>query len=400
MQGFISIHEIPWQGRRCLVRTDYNVPLNPDGSIEDDFRIRASLPTLDYLLSRGASVIIMSHVGRPKGQYVASLNLSQIRRRLQNLLKVKVEDLGCVEEAARNLRSTDIGPGKVGLLDNLRFSIGEEKNSPSFANALANLGNLYVNDAFGVSHRAHASIAGLPRLMSAMPGLLMEKEITSLTEAVEDGPRPSVLMVGGAKISDKIGVVVSLGRRMDSVLIGGGMTVSFLKSKKFRVGVHTPQETDVQMADKAFAELGKRLQIPLDVIGLCGNTNTGQPYICNSSSIPDDMKIMDIGPKTRKLYMSILKQANKIVWNGPMGVIECNRFAKGTDAVATTVAQSQAEIKIGGGGSTLTVLGKLGLRDRFSHLSTGGGAMLEFMEGKELPGLTALKNAGRETLRE
>lgn len=379
-------------GKRVFVRVDYNVPMDKDGNITDDTRIRATLPTLEYLLEQNAAVIIASHLGRPKGKPVTEFSLEAIVPKLSSLLGRQVlfvsDCVGpLVEAAAMALR-----PGQVLLLENLRFHKEEEANDPEFAKQLASLADYMVNDAFGVSHRAHASVEGITRHIQAVAGFLMEKELRFLDGAVTSPARPFAAIIGGAKVSDKIGVIANLLEKVDTLLIGGGMANTFLAAKGYSLGKSLVELDKLELANALIVKAEQRgvnLLLPTDVVA--ADAFAADAKVCEVpvDGIPADWMALDIGPVTRQAFANALVGTKTIVWNGPMGVFEFDAFAKGTEAVARAVADSEA-ISIVGGGDSIAALEKTKLASRISHISTGGGASLEFLEGKVLPGVAAL----------
>jgi phosphoglycerate kinase len=385
-----TVRDVPVQGKRVLVRVDFNVPLE-NGQVADDTRIRAALPTINYLLEHGAAVILMSHLGRPKGQVRDELRLDPVARRLSELLDRDVTKLDdCigpeVETAAAQLR-----PGQVLLLENLRFHPEEESNDQGFAQKLASLADLYVDDAFGTAHRAHASTAGVPNYLPAVAGFLMEKELEMLGKALADPPRPFVAILGGAKISGKIGVIRSLLTRVDLLLLGGGMANTFLKAQGYEVGESLVEDDSLEVAREILEDAGARLVLPVDVVVADDFSADAKTQTVSVDQVPPDWRILDIGPRTVGLYEEKLASAQTVVWNGPMGVFEFPRFAAGTMALATSLASTQATTIVGGGDS-VAALQQAGLADKMTHVSTGGGASLEFLEGKTLPGVAALED--------
>lgn len=383
-----TLKDIDVKGKRVLVRVDFNVPL-AEGEVADDTRIRAALPTIRYLLSQGAAIILISHLGRPKGQVREDLRVDPVARRLSELLGqevVKVDDcIGPqVEAAAARLK-----PGQVLFLENLRFHKEEMENDPAFAAKLAALAEVYVNDAFGAAHRAHASVSGVPAYLPAVAGFLMEKELNFLGAALERPEHPFVAILGGAKISDKIGVVENLLSKVDALLIGGGMANTFLKAQGYEVGESLVEEESLPLAREIMAQAGKRLVLPKDVVVADGFEAQAQAKTVGVDGVPAGWRILDIGPKTVELFGERLALAKTVVWNGPMGVFEFPRFAQGTVAIAQKLAQIEA-MTIIGGGDTAAAVRQAGLADKMSHISTGGGASLEFLEGKTLPGVAAL----------
>jgi phosphoglycerate kinase len=387
-----TVADIDVQGKRILLRVDFNVPLDPDdGHVLDDTRIRAALPTIEYLRERGARLILCSHLGRPKG-VDDSLRLAPVARRLGELLgsPVKTTD-DCVgpqvKEAAQAL-----GPGDVLLLENLRFHPEEEANDPDFARALASLADVYVNDAFGSAHRAHASTAGVAAYLPAVAGFLMEKELTFLGKALANPDRPFAAVIGGAKISTKMGVLENLLAKVDRLLIGGGMACTFLKAEGLEVGQSLVEEAYVETARQIrerASQRGVMLLLSSDVIVGDRFEADARHQQVSVKEIPADWQIMDIGEKTAEAFVQALRDCKTVLWNGPMGVIEFEAFSQGSYRLAEAIAGLNATTIVGGG-ETVAVVERLGLEGKFSHVSTGGGAALEFLEGRELPGVAAL----------
>ncbi len=387
-----SIEDISVAGKKVLVRCDFNVPLK-EGVITSDKRIVAALPTIRYLLDQGAAVILCSHLGRPKGQVMPEYSLAPVAARLSELLGRPVQMAKDVVGPDAAAKAAALQPGQLLMLENVRFEKGETKNDPELAKKFASLAEIYVNDAFGSAHRAHASTAGVADYLPAVCGYLIQKEITVMGKALADPKRPFVAILGGAKVSDKIGVIENLLDKVDTLIVGGGMAYTFLKAQGHAIGASLCEEDKLdlarQMLQKA-EKLGVRLLLPVDnVAGDKFDANCAVQVV--DDEIPEGWMGMDIGPKTVELYCAAVKGAGTVVWNGPMGVFEFDQFAKGTLAVASAVAESGAVSIIGGGDSAAAVT-KLGFADKMTHISTGGGASLEFLEGKELPGIAALND--------
>jgi phosphoglycerate kinase len=390
-----TVRDVPVTGKRVLVRVDFNVPLDKvTGAITDDTRIRASLPTIRYLMDQGARVILCSHLGRPDGKVNEKMRLAPCAVRLGELLGKPVAYVkDCigpeVEEAVRGLKG-----GDVLLLENTRFYPEEEANDPVFAQKLARLAEVYVNDAFGSAHRAHASTEGVTHYLPAVAGFLMEKELEMLGKALESPARPFAAIIGGAKIGDKIGVLKNLVTKVDLLLIGGGMANTFLKAQGHQVGQSLVEEDKLDLARELLAQAaarGVRLLLPVDVVIADGFDARAAHRVATLDDIPADWRIMDIGPRTVDLYTRELSSCRTVVWNGPMGVFEMEPFAAGTMALAHALAAGQA-ITIIGGGDSVAAVEKAGVADKMSHISTGGGASLEFLEGRVLPGVAALND--------
>ncbi|MGQ9598498.1 MAG: phosphoglycerate kinase [Anaerolineae bacterium] len=384
-----TVRDVDVQGKRVLVRVDFNVPL-ADGAVTDDTRIREALPTIRYLLEQGATVILASHLGRPKNRIVDSLRMDPVARHLSRLLDYPVTKLDdCVgpevETAIRAAR-----PGDLFLLENTRFHAEEEANDPAFAAQLASLADLYVNDAFGSAHRAHASTEGVAHYLPAVAGFLMEKELTYLGRALTSPQRPFVAILGGAKISDKIGVITNLLNRVDSLLIGGGMANTFLKAEGYEVADSLVEDASLAMARSLKKQAGERLVLPVDVMIADRFEADAFSQVVAVGNVPSGWRILDIGPRTLELFQERLTGARTVVWNGPMGVFEFPKFAQGTEAVARMLAVLPEATTIIGGGDSVAAVQRAGLADKMSHISTGGGASLEFLEGKTLPGVAAL----------
>jgi len=383
-----TIRDIDVHGKRVLVRVDFNVPLK-NGAVTDDTRIRAALPTLNYLLEHGAALILCSHLGRPKNKVVPELKMDPVAARLAELLGRPVKKLDdCigpeVETAAKAAQ-----PGDVIMLENTRFHAEEEANDLGFARQLAGLADVYVNDAFGTAHRAHASTEGVARYLPAVAGFLMEKELEFLGRATENPVHPYVAILGGAKISDKIGVIENLLVKCDRLLIGGGMANTFFKGMGFEVGDSLVEEEAVATARSLLEGAGGRLILPVDVVIADAFDNAAHTRVVAPNDVPAGWRILDVGPKTIATFESALSGAKTVVWNGPLGVFEMPNFARGTFAVAELLARLDAVTVIGGGDSAAAVQ-QAGLAGKMSHVSTGGGASLEFLEGMVLPGVAAL----------
>ena len=390
-----TVKDVKVQGKRVFVRCDFNVPMK-DGKITDDTRIVAAVPTIKYLIEQGASVILASHLGRPKGQPNPEYSLEPVAQRLSELLNKQVFFAQCDNVVVPEIveATKDLNPGDVVLLENLRFRAEEEANDPKFAQDLASLADVYVSDAFGTVHRAHASTAGIAKYLPAVSGFLIEKELKFLGEALDNPKRPFVAILGGSKVSDKIGVIENLIEKADTIIIGGGMAYTFLKANGKNIGNSICEEDKLDLArDLQKKALDKGVMFLLPVDSKCGNKFEDGCETCfaDSENMPDGWMGMDIGPNTIRLYTEAIKNAATVVWNGPMGVFEFSEFQEGSKAIAKALAESDAITVIGGGDSAAAVK-KFGLEDKISHISTGGGASLEFLEGKVLPGVAALED--------
>ncbi|MBA3948175.1 MAG: phosphoglycerate kinase [Herpetosiphonaceae bacterium] len=392
-----TIRDIDLQGKRALVRVDFNVPLDKaTGQITDDTRIRAAVPTIQYLLEHGASVVLMSHLGRPKKQADDKLRLDPVGHRLQELLGRPVQKINTTTSPEAEATAHALKPGDVLLLENTRFDPREEQNDPGLSEDLARLGDVYVNDAFGAAHRAHASTEGVAHYLPAVAGLLMEAELAALGGALDHPERPFVTIIGGAKISDKINVIENLLTKVDALLIGGGMANTFLLAQGYQLGDSLVEPESVDMAksliDNAHTN-GKHLLLPVDAIIADAFAPDANTNIVSVNTVPQGWRILDIGPETIKHYKAALAGAKTVIWNGPMGVFEMPAFAEGTRAIAQALADLQTKATtIIGGGDSVAAVEQMGLADKMSHISTGGGASLELLEGKELPGVAALQD--------
>jgi phosphoglycerate kinase len=385
-----TIRDIDVQGKRVLVRVDYNVPIK-EGKVADDTRIRAAMPTLDYLLAQGAALILCSHLGRPKGGPEPKYSLRPVAEHLGALMKNPVKNAeDCIGPLAEKA-AKDLKPGEVLLLENTRFHPEEEKNNPEMARQLASLAEVYVNDAFGSAHRAHASTEGVARFLPAVAGFLLEKEIQYLGQAVANPQKPFVAILGGAKISDKIGVIKNLLSKADCILIGGGMANTFFKAEGYPVADSLVEDEALETAKEIVQQAGTKMRLPVDVI-IADKFEAGAAHkIMPTGPVPDGWRILDIGPETVAHYAKIIHDAKTVVWNGPMGVFEFPEFAKGTFAIAQAAAESGA-VTIVGGGESVAAVNQSGLAGKITHISTGGGASLEMLEGLTLPGVAALQD--------
>ena len=390
-----TVRDITVKGKKVIVRCDFNVPLK-DGEITDDTRIKAALATIEYLMDEGAAVILMSHLGRPKGEPDPQYSLRPVAERLSELLDTEVifaPSDRVVDEQVK-AKAESLVPGQVMLPENVRFRKEETKNGEDFARELASLADIYVNDAFGTAHRAHASTAGIAAFLPAVSGFLIEKEVKFLGEALDNPKRPFIAIMGGAKVGDKIPVIKNLLNKVDVLMIGGGMTYTFYKAMGYQIGTSILDEESIDLAASLMKEAEEkkvRMLLPKDVV--CGEefNNDTKTVICSADSIPEGMMGLDIGPETAAAYENEIKQAGTVVWNGPMGVFEMENFSKGTLAVAEALSESEAVTVIGGGDSAAAVT-QFGLASKMTHISTGGGASLEFLEGKELPGIAVLED--------
>lgn len=387
-----TVRDIDLNDKRVVMRVDYNVPLNAEGRITDDTRIRATLPTLRYLQEKGARVVLISHLGRPKGKPNPSYSLKPVAERLTELLSQKIKFArDCIGKEARRVVAS-LRPREVALLENLRFHPEEEKNDPEFAHELAGFGDVFVNDAFGVSHRAHASVAGIPHYLPAVAGFLLEREILFLHDTLNQPERPFAAILGGAKITDKIGVIENLLKKVDCLLIGGGIANTFIKAQGYEIGKSIVDEEKVEFARDILErakKCGVKILLPLDVVVAKQFSADAAHKVMSVHTVPDDWMILDIGPATAAAFAGEIRQSRTVIWNGPMGAFEMDAFAKGTHAVAEAMATVNGTTIIGGGDSVAAIK-ELNLTDKMTHVSTGGGATLEYMEGKALPGVVSL----------
>ncbi len=388
-----SVEDIAVAGKKVLVRCDFNVPMK-DGVITNDNRIVGALPTIKYLIANGAKVILCSHMGRPKGEFKMEFSLAPVAAKLSEYLGIEVAMAKDVIGEDAKAKAAALKDGEVLLIENVRFHKEETKNDPEFAKELASMAEIFVNDAFGAAHRAHASTAGVADYLPAVCGYLINKEISIMGQALSDPKRPFVAILGGAKVSDKIGVINNLSEKVDTLIIGGGMAYTFFKSFGYEIGTSICEDDKVELAkellEKAEAK-GVKFLLPIDnVVGKEYDENTEFQFV-KSNAIPEGWMGLDVGEETRELYANAINGAGTVVWNGPMGVSEWKNFAGGTEAVAKAVADSGA-ISIIGGGDSAAAVAKLGFADKMTHISTGGGASLEFLEGLELPGIACLQD--------
>lgn len=389
----LTVYDIDLHDKRVFCRVDFNVPLE-EGTIADDTRIRAAIPTIQYLVDQGAKVILASHLGRPKGKVVEEYRLTPVAARLSELIGKPVHKLDQVVGFEVEQTVHELQAGEILLIENVRFEPGEEKNDPELAQAFANLAEIYVNDAFGAAHRAHASTTGIAEYLPAVAGLLLKKELEILGKAMENPDRPFTAIIGGAKVRDKIEVIQNLLQKVDNLIIGGGLAFTFIKAQGYEIGTSLLEEDKLTLAKNLTIEAekrGVRLYLPTDAVV----ADRFAPDACATNvdidQIPVDQMALDIGSKTSEEYRQIILSSQLVLWNGPMGVFEMDQFAKGTYSVAKALAESDAYSIVGGGDSAAALV-KSGLADQVDHISTGGGASLEFLEGKELPGVVALNN--------
>lgn len=388
-----TLQDVDVKGKKVFCRVDFNVPME-NGEITDDTRIRAALPTINYLTEQGAKVILASHLGRPKGKVVEELRLDSVARHLSNVTGKEVLKTDAVYGSEVDEAISQLNEGDILLIENVRFEAGEEANDPELAKAFAEMADLYVNDAFGAAHRAHASTAGVAQYIPAVAGFLMEKELSVLGEALANPERPFTAIIGGAKVADKIGVIDNLLDLVDHLIVGGGLAYTFLKAEGYEIGESLLEEDKIDLA-KGFIEKAKekgvQFVMPKDVVVADRFADDADAKIVDIDEIPSDWQGLDIGPKTRDFYANIIKESKLVIWNGPMGVFEMNTFAGGTKEVARALSETEGYTIIGGGDSAAAVE-KFGFAEKMDHISTGGGASLEFMEGKELPGVAALSD--------
>lgn len=390
-----TIKDIDWTGKRAVMRCDFNVPLDGD-VITDDIRIRAALPSIEYLLDNGAAVVLMSHLGRPKGEPKPEFSLAPVAKRIKELTGRDVKFVPSDVVVDDNVRAAaaELKAGEMMLIENVRYRAGETKNDPEFAKELSELGDIFVQDAFGTSHRAHSSTTGIADYIPAVSGFLIEKELKFLGDAVNDPQRPFAAIMGGAKVKDKIPVITNLLDKVDILIVGGGMAYTFFKAQGYSIGTSLLDEEGLELAAgilKKAEEKGVKFMLPVDVVAADEFANDSPHDTYPVNAIPDNRMGLDIGAETIKLFTDTLKTAKTVVWNGPLGVFEMDNFAVGTKAIAECLAEIDATTVIGGGDSAAAVA-KFGLGDKMTHISTGGGASLEFLEGRELPGIAIIED--------
>ncbi len=387
-----TVRDIEWQGKKALVRVDFNVPQDDNGAITDDARIRAALPTINYLLEHGAAVILMSHLGRPKSGPDPKYSMKVTADHLATLIDAPVKFVGATTGPEAEAAAAALKPGQVLVLENTRFDARETKNDPAMAEQLAVLGDVFVNDAFGSAHRAHASTAGVAERLPAVAGFLMEKELNYLGNALEEPQRPFVAILGGAKVSDKIAVIEALLQKVDAILIGGGMANTFLAAEGYHMGKSLVEAEALDTARSLMQKGAGVIQLPVDLRVAAEFAADADNRIVSVQEVPDGWMALDIGPATIAHYSNRLSGAKTVVWNGPMGVFEFPAFAQGTVAIAEILAELPNATTVIGGGDSAAAIRQAGLEDKISHVSTGGGASLEFLEGKVLPGVAALRD--------
>ncbi|MDZ5713536.1 phosphoglycerate kinase [Jeotgalibacillus haloalkalitolerans] len=389
-----SMKDVDLKGKRVFCRVDFNVPMK-DGEVTDDTRVRAALPTIKYLTEAGAKVILASHLGRPKGEVVEELRLAPVAAHLSSLIGKDVKTVDEAYGAKAEEAVSSLEEGDILVLENVRFYPGEEKNDAELAKHFASLADVYVNDAFGAAHRAHASTAGIAEHIPAVSGLLMEKELDVLGKALSNPERPFTAIIGGAKVKDKIGVIDHLLDKVDNLIIGGGLAYTFVKAQGHEIGKSLLEEDKIDLAKqfmKKAEDKGVKFYMPVDIVVADDFSNDANIKEVPVDEIPSDWEGLDIGPKTRELYRDVILQSKLVIWNGPMGVFELDSFANGTKAVGQALADAQDTYSVIGGGDSAAAVEKFGMADKMSHISTGGGASLEFMEGKDLPGVVALND--------
>lgn len=389
-----TIKDVDVKGKRVFCRVDFNVPME-NGKITDETRIRAALPTIQYLMEQGAKVILASHLGRPKGKVVEEMRLTPVAARLSELLGKEVKKADEAYGDSVKDMIANMNEGGVLLLENVRFYPGEEKNDPELAKSFADLADIYVNDAFGAAHRAHASTEGIAHYLPAVSGFLMEKELDVLGKALSNPERPFTAIIGGAKVKDKIGVIENLLELVDNLIIGGGLAYTFVKAQGHEIGKSLLEEDKIDLA-KSFIEKAKakgvHFYMPVDAVVADDFSAAADSKVVAIEEIPADWQALDIGPKTADIYRDVIEKSKLVIWNGPMGVFEMDKFAGGTKAVAQALADAKDTYSVIGGGDSAAAVEKFALADKMSHISTGGGASLEFMEGKALPGVVALND--------
>ncbi len=392
-----TLKDIDVKNKKVLVRCDFNVPLDKSGNITDDIRITSSLPTIKYLLDSGAALILMSHLGRPGGEPKKEYSLLPVAKRLEKLLDKKIifEDCDIVVDDKVKADASNLLSGEVMILQNTRYRKEETKNGDALSKDLAGLADIYVNDAFGTAHRAHSSNVGVCKYLPSAVGFLVEKEIDVMGNALENPERPLTAILGGAKVADKIAVIENFLNIADNIIIGGGMMYTFLKAQGFSVGKSLLEEDKIDLAKEIIQkskEKNVNLYLPIDVVVAKEFKNDTEFYVVDSGNIPDDFMGLDVGEKTIKKFCEVINLSKTIIWNGPLGVFEMDNFAKGTNSIAECIANNKEAISIVGGGDSAAAVEKVGLADKITHISTGGGASLEFLEGKVLPGIDAVDN--------